>query len=77
MHHEVAIRELLQVGGCMCVRNHAGQSAIDVRRTEELRMLDLGEPIAVVVFQPSATPDMRIEAVCASAPSERCVECEA
>eukprot|EP00966_Prymnesium_polylepis_P001397 32198-Prymnesium_polylepis.1 len=27
--NDAAIKELLQVGGCMCVRNHAGQSAID------------------------------------------------
>ena len=49
--NDVAIRELLQVGGCMCIRNNAGQSAIDVRRTQELRMLDARIPLAVVVFK--------------------------
>ena len=38
----------------MCIRNYAGQSAIDVRKTEELRMLDSNLPVAVVVFKPSA-----------------------
>ena len=61
----------------MCIRNHAGQSAIDVRRSLELRMLDLKEPVAVVVFKPSAEPDMRIEPVGASPPSVQCAECEA
>ena len=75
--NDVAIKELLQVGGCMCIRNHAGQSAIDVRRSLELRMLDLREPVAVVVFKPSAEPDMRIEPVGASPPSVQCAECEA
>ena len=28
--NDVAIAELLRVGGCMCIRNYAGQSAIDV-----------------------------------------------
>eukprot|EP00966_Prymnesium_polylepis_P213354 4941299-Prymnesium_polylepis.2 len=58
--NEVAIKELLQVGGCMCIRNEAGQSAIDVRRTLELRMLDPRQPVAVVVFKPSVEPAMRI-----------------
>ena len=75
--NDAAIKELLQVGGCMCVRNHAGQSAIDVRRAQELRMLDPQLPVAVVVFKPSATPDMRVEAVGASPPSVQCAECEA
>ena len=44
--NDVAIKELLQVGGCMCIRNNAGQSAIDVRRTQELRMLDAQLPVA-------------------------------
>ena len=75
--NDVAIKELLQVGGCMCIRNNAGQSAIDVRRTQELRMLDARIPLAVVVFKPSAEPDMRIEPVDASPPSAQCAECEA
>ena len=74
--NDVAIKELLQVGGCMCIRNNAGQSAIDVRRTQELRMLDARLPVAVVVFKPSAEPDMRIEPVGVSPPSAQCVECE-
>ena len=75
--NDVAIQELLQFGGCMCIRNNAGQSAIDVRRTQELRMLDAQLPVAVVVFKPSAEPDMRIEPVGVSPPSAQCVECEA
>ena len=75
--NDVAIKELLQVGGCMCIRNNAGQSAIDVRRTQELRMLDAQLPVAVVVFRPSAEPDMRIEPVGASPQSVECAECEA
>ena len=59
--NDVAIAELLRVGGCMCIRNYAGQSAIDVRKTEELHMLASNLPVAVVVFKPSATPTMRIE----------------
>ena len=47
----------------MCIRNYAGQSAIDVRKTEELHMLASNLPVAVVVFKPSATPTMRIESV--------------
>ena len=43
--NDVAIKELLQVGGCMCIRNNAGQSAIDVRRTQELRMPDAQLPV--------------------------------
>jgi hypothetical protein len=74
--NEVAIKELLHVGGCMCIRNNAGQSAIDVRRTQELRMLDAQLPMAVVVFKPSAEPDMRVEPVGVSPPSAQCVECE-
>ena len=74
--NDVAIAELLRVGGCMCIRNHAGQSAIDVRKTEELRMLDSKLPVAVVVFKPSATPSMTIEKLSAAAPSARCEECE-
>eukprot|EP00966_Prymnesium_polylepis_P057044 1321275-Prymnesium_polylepis.1 len=61
----------------MCIRNNAGQSAIDVRRTQELRMLDAQMPVAVVVFKPSAEPDMRIELTGDSLPSAQCVECEA
>ena len=51
----------------MCIRNYAGQSAIDVRKTEELRMLSSDLPIAVVVYRPYATEDMRmrIEAISA------------
>ena len=74
--NEVATKELLHVGGCMCIRNNAGQSAIDVRRTQELRMLDAQLPMAVVVFKPSAEPDMRVEPVGVSPPSAQCVECE-
>ena len=37
--NDVAIAELLRVGGCMCIRNYAGQNAMDVRKTEELHML--------------------------------------
>ena len=59
----------------MCIRNNAGQSAIDVRRTQELRMIDAQLPVAVVVFKPSAEPDMRIEAIGASPPSAKCAEC--
>ena len=74
--NKVAIKELLHVGGCKCIRNTAGQSAIDVRRTQELRMLDAQLPMAVVVFKPSAEPDMRVEPVGVSHPSAQCVECE-
>ena len=42
--NDAAIAELLRVGGCMCIRNHAGQNAIDVRKNEELRMLDDIDP---------------------------------
>ena len=75
--NDVAIKELLQVGGCMCIRNHAGQSAIDVRRAQELGMFDPRLPVAVVVFKPSVEPAMRIESVGASPPSVQCAECEA
>ena len=75
--NDVAISELLRVGGCMCIRNYAGQNAIDVRKTEELRLLDPKLPIAVVVFNPSASPTMRVEMVSESAPSARCERCEA
>ena len=68
--------ELLRVGGCMCIRNYAGQSAIDVRKTEELHMLASNLPVAVVVFKPSATPTMRIENIGVTAHSARCEECE-
>ena len=74
--NDAAISELLRVGGCMCIRNHAGQNAIDVRKNEELRMLDSSLPIAVVVFKPSATPHMTIEKLSAVAPSEKCKVCE-
>ena len=68
----MAISELLRVGGCMCIRNYAGQNAIDVRNTEELHMLSSELPVAVVVFKPSTTPTMRIEKIGNSAPSARC-----
>ena len=74
--NDVAIAELLRVGGCMCIRNYAGQNAIDVRKTEELHMLSSEIPVAVVVFNPSATPTMRIEKIGNSAPSARCEECQ-
>ena len=59
------------------MHSQSGQSAIDVRRTQELRMLDAQLPVAVVVFKPSAEPDMRIELIGDSPPSAQCVECEA
>ena len=76
--NDEAIGELLRVGGSMCIRNYAGQSAIDVRKTEELRMLSSDLPIAVVVYRPYATEDMRmrIEAISAQSPSVRCEVCE-
>ena len=76
--NDEAIAELLRVGGCMCIRNYAGQSAIDVRKTEELRMLSSDLPIAVVVYRPYATEDMRmcIEAISTQSPSVRCEVCE-
>ena len=74
--NDAAIAELLRVGGCMCVRNHAGQSAIDVRKEQKLRMLDEAMPFAVGVFDPSATPAWCIEAIGASAPSAKCEACE-
>ena len=76
--NDVAIAELLRVGGCMCIRNYAGQSAIDVRKTEELHMLASNLPVAVVVFKPSATPTIRIEKIGIAAQSARCEaeECE-
>ena len=74
--NDVAIAELLRVGGCMCIRNYAGQNAIDVRKTEELHMLASNLPVAVVVFNPSATPTMRIENIGVTAHSARCEECE-
>ena len=51
--NDVAIAELLRVGGCMCIRNNAGQSAIDVRKTEELRMLDSNFPVAIQAIRHS------------------------
>ena len=57
-------------------RNYAGQNAIDVRKTEELHMLSSELPIAVVVFNPSATPTMRIEKIGIAAKSARCEERE-
>ena len=74
--NDVAIAELLRVGGCMCIRNYAGQNAIDVRKSEELHMLSSELPFAVVAFNPSATPNMRIEKIGNSAPSARCEECQ-
>ena len=74
--NDAAMAELLRVGGCMCIRNHAGQSAIDVRKEQKLRMFDKAMPFAVGVFDPSATPMWQIEAVGASAPSKRCEACE-
>ena len=74
--NDVAIAELLRVGGCMCICNYAGQSAIDVRKTEELHMLASNLPVAVAVFKPSATPTMRIENIGVTAHSARCEECE-
>ena len=74
--NDVAIAELLRVGGCMCIRNYAGQNAIDVRKTEELHMLASDLPVAVVVFKPSATPAKRIEKIGNSAPSARYEECQ-
>ena len=69
--NDVAIGELLRLGGCMCIRNYAGQNhgqnAIEVRKKEELH---------IVVFNPSATPTMRIESVGDVAQSARCEECE-
>jgi len=76
MEEGKGIGELLRVGGCMCIRNYAGQNAIDVRKTEELHMLASNLPIAVVVFNPSATPTMRIESVGDVAQSAQCEECE-
>ena len=76
-NNDVAIAELLRVGGCMCIRNYAGQNAVDVRKTNELRMLDANLPVAVVVFNPSTSLKMRFEKVGNSAPSARCEECEA
>ena len=74
--NDAAIADLLRLGGCMCIRNHAGQSAIDVRKEQKLRMLDEAIPLAVGVFDPSATPTWQIEPVGASAPSEKCEACE-
>ena len=59
--NDMAIGELMRVSGCMCIRNYAGQNAIDVRKTEVLHILSSELPVAVVVFNPSATPTMRIE----------------
>ena len=75
--NNVAISELLRVGGCMCIRNYAGQNAIDVRKTNELRLLDPNVPHAVVVFNPSVALTMRVEAVSDSAVSAPCEQCEA
>lgn len=74
--NDVAIGELLRVGGCMCIRNYAGQNAIEVRKKEELHMLSSEIPIAKVVYNPSATPTMRIESVGDVAQSAVCEECE-
>ena len=75
--NDMAIGELLRVGGCMCIRNYAGQNAIDVRKTEELHMLSSELPVAVVGVQSIGhTYTMRIENVGNSAPSARCEECE-
>ena len=60
----------------MCIRNYAGQNAIDVRKTQELRMLSSELPIATVVYTPYTTPTMRIEHISTVAPSARCEECE-
>ena len=60
----------------MCIRNHAGQNAIDVRKVCELRMLDPEIPIAVGVFAPMATPSWRVEAFDATTSSEKCETCE-
>jgi hypothetical protein len=74
--NDVAVGELLRVGGCMCIRNYAGQNAIGVRKKEELHMLSSEIPIARVVFNPLATPTMRIESVGDVAQSAQCEECE-
>ena len=74
--NNVALAEFLRVGGCMCIRDYAGQSAIDVRKKAELHMLSSELPIATVVYNPAATPTMRIEMVADSAPSAQCEECE-
>ena len=74
--NDTALTDLLRVGGCMCIRNHAGQNAIEVRNEQKLRMLDKEIPFAVAVFVPSETPTFRIEAVGASAPSAKCEACE-
>ena len=78
--HETCACERTCVLGCMCIRKYAvvaDQNAIDVRKTEELRLLDPKLPIAVVVFNPSASPTMQVEMVSESAPSARCERCEA
>ena len=76
--NDEALGELLRVGGCMCIRNYAGQSALDVHKAEELRMLSSDLPIAVVVYRPYAAPDMRmcVEAISAQSASARCEVCE-
>ena len=75
-NNDAAIADLLRLGGCMCIRNHAGQSAIDVRKEQKLRMFDEALPLLVGVFNPSTTPTWQIEAIGASAPSEKCETCE-
>ena len=67
--NDAAMTEFLRVGGCMCIRNHAGQSAIDVRKEQKLRMIDEAMPFAVGVFDPSTTPTWQIEAIDTSVPS--------
>ena len=67
--NDAAMTEFLRVGGCMCIRNHAGQSAIDVRKEQNLRMIDEAMPFAVGVFDPSTTPTWQIEAIDTSVPS--------
>ena len=74
--NDVAIGEFLRVGGCMCIRNYAGQNAIDVRKTQELHMLSSQLPIATVVYTPYTAPTMRVQKVSQVARSARCEECE-
>jgi ankyrin repeat protein len=56
--NDEAIAELLRVGGCMCIHNHAGQSAIDVRKTGELRMFDANIPLALWRWLSSSHPQL-------------------
>ena len=74
--NDAAMAELLRVGGCMCIRNHAGQSAIDVRKEQKLRMIDEAMPFAVGVFNPSTTPMWHVEAVDTAAACDKCEACE-